>query len=692
MQQPLKNLILSRTSSIKALQGRKTARLLKAYKSTADIEIGKQLLSSFSLESRSNNNSPLKRGLPKRGTQNRKRRERYEAAVRSCELNHSDILLILIRTENVDPERVSPKTGQTLLITAVLFGHMDCCLALLSQRGVNINKTDRWNWAPIHYACIDTNRFHLLEQFIRKKAKKNLKDGIKNRTPFELCCESGNEAGAILLLNAGCKIKYNIPLPKGFGLTDALPKWAIPQTRFCILAVLFLVLSNEGDVTRLTSLLNFIDQTTFERSQEEPACRARHIENGRQPIINYDQTPHNETSLMRAATKGHASVLNLILGRSMFHRKNINTVSERVGSALGLACEIGSIDSVVVLVRYGALVNRQEIHSGLTPLMTAVKNNDNPKLIRCLLDRRANIDQQDTRDGFSAIMVAAWCGMSENVIELLENEADLLLVSHAKVNVFMMCCAKHLTSAVQQMLQKNKTYNTDSEQDEEEEEEEEYLAENSNDNDGKEVSPASLQSFQYNMINMKDEDGWNSLRWACEGDAIDIVMLLLNTKKIKIDSNAFDVDASGAWIDPPWILPYIKCVTIKVEKHLREQGLERWIGSVPIDDLLVSAHGDYNVAMKLSVIKAKKAIAHHEMMEREMRRLFLKAKVRIERKHRARGGKNYSVTGEVSSILDKGATRSSTTSVNDLAFMLLPILGLEKPPKATDGVWNVLNE
>ena len=51
------------------------------------------------------------------------------------------------------------------------------------------------------------------------------------------------------------------------------------------------------------------------------------------------------------------------------------------------------------------------------------------------------------------------------------------------------------------MLQKNKTYNTDSEQ--EEEEEEEYLAENSNDNDGKEISPASLQSFQYNMINMK---------------------------------------------------------------------------------------------------------------------------------------------------------------------------------------------
>ena len=139
---------------------------------------------------------------------------------------------------------------------------------------------------------------------------------------------------------------------------------------------------------------------------------------------------------------------------------------------------------------------------------------------------------------------------------------------------------------------------------------------------------------------------------------------------------------------------YIDCVKKKVEKHLINHGLGRWVGSVPVDELLVESCGDYNVAMRNSIVRARDEIDKHERAERSMHRKILKHEVKIERGRRARGGMHWDVKKEVGSLLERGATRSATTSVNDLAFMLLPELQMSSPPKKKEGewadAWNVL--
>jgi ankyrin repeat protein len=194
--------IKSRTSSITAIQERKAKRLLRQYQSFSQKEIGQQLLAAFESEARQarNNGHSLKSGnadpLTMRKIERRKKRERYLAAVRACQLGHAAILTVLVRQQRVDPTVQDVKTGATLLVTATIFGHAECCLALLDQRHVNINRTDRWGWAPIHWAATDTHRLNILELYLKKKCKKNIRDGLHGRTPLEICCEHGNEEGA----------------------------------------------------------------------------------------------------------------------------------------------------------------------------------------------------------------------------------------------------------------------------------------------------------------------------------------------------------------------------------------------------------------------------------------------------------------------------------------------------------------
>ena len=126
--------------------------------------------------------------------------------------------------------------------------------------------------------------------------------------------------------------------------------------------------------------------------------------------------------------------------------------------------------------------------------------------------------------------------------------------------------------------------------------------------------------------------------------------------------------------------------TIYYSKHLIANDLEKWVGCVPVEELLVATQGDYNAAMRVSIVRAKQAIKLHAQNEKRMHREILKNEVVVERGRRARGGVNFSLKGEVRSLLDKASTRSSTTSVNDLAFMLLPSLNMTVPKK-TEGEW-----
>ena len=103
---------LTSINTLSALKGRKTTNLLKTYYNNATApntrqDIAKQLLSAFTLEDKL---AKASHRSPPKGSTQRKQRERYQAAVRACQLNHSDILLLLIRQFNVDPQRQDKAT------------------------------------------------------------------------------------------------------------------------------------------------------------------------------------------------------------------------------------------------------------------------------------------------------------------------------------------------------------------------------------------------------------------------------------------------------------------------------------------------------------------------------------------------------------------------------------------------------
>ena len=122
------------------------------------------------------------------------------------------------------------------------------------------------------------------------------------------------------------------------------------------------------------------------------------------------------------------------------------------------------------------------------------------------------------------------------------------LLEQIGVTCLMMCCAQSLARCVQHILSMNNDYR----------EEEEMEGEMKGEMEGEIITEEWEQhTLLYRLLNVTDKDGWNTLRWACEGDSDDVVMLLLDTKKIKMTSDAFILDGSGAWIDPPWIRPYV---------------------------------------------------------------------------------------------------------------------------------------
>jgi ankyrin repeat protein len=679
----------SRSSSMVALKGRKTTVLLKQYRNNDTPpdqrkDLAKQLLSAFTLEDRMYNAMDRSKPLPK-GSRHRKIRERFRAAIRACQLNHSDILLLLIRQFHVDPNRQDNNTGATLLTTSIHFGHIECCILLISQRGIKIDMTDRWGWSALHWASTDANRVDILEHLLRNHCDKNLKDGMSGRTSIELCCQNGNEEGALALLNSSkhtanaggvLKLRYKIPKAKGFNLTFDLPTWAIPASTYDIRSVLLLVLATLGDVKKIGKLLHAIDKEKRARKNETKAARERAKQDNRGPVIDYRRTPRKETSLMRCATHKQSKTLKFILENSKENCQYINAESDTNGSALGMACGSGCIACTNLLIKYGAFIHREELHTGLTPLMTACKSGEFPDLLDILFRKHyVNVDQVDTHDHLSAMMVSAWSGHSENVIALLKCDANVTLCSNAGVSCLMMMCAKSLDWCVRKTIEKYQLKELEEEEKVEREGEQ------------KESRPGS---FLFKLLNAVDEDGWNSLRWACEGNSLACIDLLLDTHLISIPPSAFEINPNtGTWIEPAYLQPYIECVRGKIQKHLIKHNLEQWVGAVPVAELLLSTKGDYNQAMKLSVVRAQEAIVRHEKQEKRMHNEILRTEVVHERSRRARGGVHYSATGEVSSLLDKSSTRSSTTSVNDLAFMLLPELSMSVP-KPKEGVWSML--
>ena len=111
-------------------------------------------------------------------------------------------------------------------------------------------------------------------------------------------------------------------------------------------------------------------------------------------------------------------------------------------------------------------------------------------------------------------------------------------------------------------------------------------------------------------------------------------------------------------------------------QQLREHVLEPMIVELKPERHLVAADGNHRLAIDKCLKWARGAGARKKKNDVKRRRRILNEAVEKERKERARGGKRWSLKGEVRSLSTRRQTMSAATSVKNLVNFVLP----EIPP------------
>jgi ankyrin repeat protein len=126
------------------------------------------------------------------------------------------------------------------------------------------------------------------------------------------------------------------------------------------------------------------------------------------------------TALHAAAANGFPTLVSLLLEKGAM----IDTTSGR-GTALQLACRIGSIDCASILLEKGANPNvRSDGVFGEPPIITAVRNDD-VEMVDLLIKYGADVDLPTKDEEFAALSVAVSLGLQHMERKLLQYGADV---------------------------------------------------------------------------------------------------------------------------------------------------------------------------------------------------------------------------------------------------------------------------
>lgn len=109
--------------------------------------------------------------------------------------------------------------------------------------------------------------------------------------------------------------------------------------------------------------------------------------------------------------------------------------TKNLDGILGNACMMGTVEMVEYLISKGVNVNYSD--PGL-PGMTAVLLTSDAKMLKVLIDAKANLDIQAGTDKRTALMNAALAGKLDLVQELVDNHANTSLVDAAGLTALMM--------------------------------------------------------------------------------------------------------------------------------------------------------------------------------------------------------------------------------------------------------------
>ena len=128
---------------------------------------------------------------------------------------------------------------------------------------------------------------------------------------------------------------------------------------------------------------------------------------------------HETTALHSAAANGFPTLIALLLEKGAM----VDTPSER-GTPLQLACGIGSVECVSVLLVKGANPNyRSEGPSGEPAIVSAVRHNF-PEVVDLLVKFGADLDLSAKDEDVTALSVAVSSGLQGMEKKLLGHGAD----------------------------------------------------------------------------------------------------------------------------------------------------------------------------------------------------------------------------------------------------------------------------
>jgi ankyrin repeat protein len=125
------------------------------------------------------------------------------------------------------------------------------------------------------------------------------------------------------------------------------------------------------------------------------------------------------TALGGASFKGHREIVEELLGKGA----DVNSRTDRGGTALAVAAENGHRGIVKDLLDKGAQINAANIVDGVTALIEASKNGHG-EVVQALLDKGADVNARD-REGWTAVTVARDAGTKALLVARLVETVDI---------------------------------------------------------------------------------------------------------------------------------------------------------------------------------------------------------------------------------------------------------------------------
>ena len=123
---------------------------------------------------------------------------------------------------------------------------------------------------------------------------------------------------------------------------------------------------------------------------------------------------NNSCAVFGASSSGHMDVLHILLSVSGV---DVDAVNVQGASALSVTCQAGHLESLEILLEYGASINFKD-REGATPLYQACAFGKGPVVERLLVTEGIDIDCQNHSTGATSLHIACQNGY-ENIVRML---------------------------------------------------------------------------------------------------------------------------------------------------------------------------------------------------------------------------------------------------------------------------------